>query len=65
MKTSDLTGPEPTARKHWEEPCIALERSLQVSAQGGPPSGAPPGGPGPQFGFMGPLTGSGQTGTCI
>ena len=40
--SSEQTVAEPAARKRWEEPCIVLERSLEVSAQGGPPGGAPP-----------------------
>ncbi len=46
-------------RKRWEPPAIVLERSLEVSAQGGPPQ------PGfaPQ-GFLGPLGTSGGKGTC-
>lgn len=48
-------------RKHWEAPAIVLERSLEVSAQGGPPSG-PVGAP---SGFLGPLGTSGGAGTCM
>lgn len=44
-------------RKAWETPRIVLERSLEVSAQGGPPGGAP-------NGFIGPLSTSGGQGTC-
>jgi hypothetical protein len=48
-----------SARKRWEAPSIVLERSLEVSAQGGPPSGAP-------SGFLGPLSASGgATGGCL
>ena len=47
---------ETAARKTWETPRIVLERSLEVSAQGGPP-GAP-------NGFIGPLGTSGGSGTC-
>lgn len=46
-------------RKRWEPPAIVLERSLEVSAQGGPPQP----GFGPQ-GFLGPLGTSGGMGTC-
>lgn len=47
-------------RKRWEAPAIVLERSLEVSAQGGPPNpqGSVPGG------FIGPLSLSGGSGTC-
>ncbi len=45
-------------RKAWETPRIVLERSLEVSAQGGPPGGAP-------NGFIGPLSTSGGAGTCV
>lgn len=48
-----------TERKRWERPAIVFERSLEVSAQGGPPQP----GFGPQ-GFLGPLGTSGGTGTC-
>ncbi len=42
-------------RKRWEAPCIVLERSLEVAAQGGGPADPPaPGGP---SGFLGPLGG--------
>ncbi len=44
-------------RKAWETPRIVLERSLQVSAQGGPPGGAP-------NGFIGPLGTSSPQGFC-
>lgn len=47
-------------RKPWQAPAIVLERSLEVSAQGGPPKG-PMGAPG---GFLGPLSASGGAGTC-
>ena len=47
---------ETATRKSWEAPRIVLERSLEVSAQGGPP-GAP-------NGFIGPLSTSGGAGTC-
>jgi hypothetical protein len=46
-------------RKRWEVPSIVLERSLEVSAQGGPPGGAPKG-------FLGPLSASGgNNGGCV
>lgn len=47
-------------RQPWHPPAIVLERSLEVSAQGGPPQ------PGfsPQ-GFLGPLGTSGGKGTCV
>ncbi len=52
------TTPQP-GRKRWEAPAIVLERSLEVSAQGGPPQPyAPP------RGFLGPLATSGGVGTC-
>jgi len=41
------------ARQRWEAPAIVLERSLQVSAQDGPPSG-----------LVGPLNTSGDLGNC-
>jgi hypothetical protein len=47
-------------RKRWEEPAIVLERSLEVSAQGGPPSA-----PGAPNGFLGPLSASGGSGSCV
>ena len=50
----------PSPRKPWQPPAIVLERSLEVTAQGGPPKG-PVGAPG---GFLGPLSGSGGAGTC-
>lgn len=46
-------------RQPWEPPAIVFERSLEVSAQGGPPQP----GFGPQ-GFLGPLGTSGGKGTC-
>jgi hypothetical protein len=61
ISSPEQTGSEPAARKRWEEPCIVIERSLEVSAQGGRPGG-PPGQP---FGYMGPLTGSNIGGTCF
>jgi hypothetical protein len=48
------------ARQRWEAPAIILERSLQVSAQDGPPN--PMGGP--PSGLLGPLGTSGDTGNC-
>ncbi len=51
----------PAGRKRWEAPCIVLERSLEVSAQGGPPTGGQGGVPN---GFIGPLGLSGSKGTC-
>jgi hypothetical protein len=54
---TNLTLP---ARQRWEAPAIILERSLQVSAQDGPPN--PVGGP--PNGFLGPLGTSGDTGNC-
>lgn len=47
-------------RQPWEPPAIVFERSLEVSAQGGPPG---PPGFGPQ-GFLGPLGTSGNSGNC-
>ena len=47
-------------RKPWQPPAIVLERSLEVSAQDGPPKG-PMAAPG---GFLGPLGTSGGSGTC-
>lgn len=47
-------------RKPWQPPAIVLERSLEVSAQGGPPQG-PMAGP---SGFLGPLSASGGSGQC-
>ena len=57
-----------TARKDktkaWEEPAIVLERSLEVSAQGGGPAG--PSNPfSARSGFLGPLSLSpSQEGNC-
>lgn len=48
-------------RKRWEAPAIVLERSLEVSAQGGPPTGIQGGAP---SGFIGPLGTSGSSGGC-
>jgi hypothetical protein len=47
------------ARQRWDVPAIILERSLQVSAQDGPPNpmGAPDG-------LLGPLGTSGDIGGC-
>jgi hypothetical protein len=63
MKTtsSESIVPEPKARKRWEEPCIVLERGLEVSAQGSPPGSNPFQ---PPNGFLGPLGTSGGSGTC-
>lgn len=47
-------------RQPWQPPAIVFERSLEVSAQGGPPQP----GTGPQ-GFLGPLGTSGGKGTCV
>jgi hypothetical protein len=46
------------SRKRWQAPAIVLERSLEVSAQGGGPQGVPNGG------FLAPLSASGGSGTC-
>jgi hypothetical protein len=48
------------ARQRWEAPAIVLERSLQVSAQDGPPN---PVGSLPN-GMLGPLGTSGDSGGC-
>jgi hypothetical protein len=60
-----LGQPSPADRKFWEDPCLTLERALEVSAQGG----RPPTGGGPEFrpdrGFLGPLGTSGGTGSCF
>ncbi len=53
------TQPSSPTRHPWETPAIVLERSLEASAQGGPP--VPPGAP-PSF--LGPLGVSGDTGQC-
>lgn len=47
----------------WEDPCMILERALEVRAQGGPPGGGPPEG-GLDRGFLGPLSASGGSGYC-
>ncbi len=56
--TIDHTTPPSPNRRPWETPAIALERSLEASAQGGPP--VPPGAPS----FLGPLGTSGNSGQC-
>jgi hypothetical protein len=58
MSNTDTT-PQP-GRKLWEAPAIVLERSLEVSAQDGPPQpyAAP-------NGYLGPLFSSGNKGTCV
>lgn len=47
-------------RQPWQAPAIVFERSLEATAQGGPPQ--------PPFqqvqGFLGPLGTSGNTGQC-
>jgi hypothetical protein len=68
LSSPEQTIPESAARTRWEEPRIVLERSLIVSAQGGPP-GAPPGfkaegAPMRPFGYLGPLDTSQDTGMC-
>jgi hypothetical protein len=51
------------AKKTWEDPCFTVERMLEVSAQGRPPTGGAP-----EFrpfqGFLGPLSTSGGSGNC-
>jgi len=64
-----LSIPDPrtlSAKTLWEDPCITLERILEVKAQGGPPG---EGGPnlGDNRGFLGPLNvsaSSSTTGFC-
>jgi hypothetical protein len=67
ISSSEQPIPESAARARWEEPRIVLERSLQVSAQGGPPGspGRPNGAPMQPFGLLGPLGTSGDVGGCI
>lgn len=52
------------AKKVWEDPCLTLERTLELRAQGGPFPGRPPEG-GPYPGFLGPLGASGGLGQCL
>ena len=67
MQTSTIASYSdqlPASTKHlWEDPCITVERDLEVSAQGGPPPSDAPG-LGPNRGFLGPLSTSGAKGTC-
>ena len=51
-----------TPKGVWEDPCITLERDLDVRAQGGPPD---PGGFRSGPGYLGPLGGQpGSPGSC-
>ena len=60
-KMTELNASRFQVRKVWEEPRIVLERSLEVSAQDGPPGFDPTGG----SGFLGPLsTSAGNNNTC-
>jgi hypothetical protein len=47
----------------WEDPCITLERDLEVRAQSRPPTGGAPEF-GPLNGFLAPMGTSGGTGQC-
>jgi hypothetical protein len=53
-----------SAKAQWEDPIITLERSLHLQAQGGPPTGGPSES-GPNYGFVGPLSGSPPQGGCL
>ncbi len=66
MSTSLSVSELPTSpvKGLWEDPCITLERALEVRAQGGPPAGGPPQS-GPNLGFVGPLNGSQPSGNCF
>ena len=61
ISQSDASTALLSARQRWEAPAIVLERSLEVSAQDGPPTDpnlAP-------YGVLGPLSSSaGPTGPC-
>lgn len=52
------SGVQPTtlSKMIWEDPCITLERDLEVRAQGGPPGDQPQWAP---RGVLGPLSVSG------
>lgn len=64
MSTTLSTAPDVLSAKNvWEDPCVTLERALEVRAQGGPPAGGPPES-GPSLGFLGPLNGSPPSGNC-
>lgn len=54
--------PTPSAKRFWEDPCITLERDLELRAQGGPP-GSGPDAPWRPPGMLGPLNTSGN-GNC-
>jgi len=61
--TIEYFGDQPTvnSKMAWEEPCITLERDLEVRAQGGPPGDQPQWAP---RGFLAPLGTSGKPGGC-
>ena len=67
MQTSTISShldQLPSSAKHlWEDPCITVERILEVSAQDRPP-GSGPSRPGAGPGFLGPLSTSGGSGGC-
>jgi hypothetical protein len=56
-----ISGDQPAtiSKMLWEDPCITLERDLEVLAQGGPPGEQPQWAP---KGFLGPLSVSGGPG---
>ena len=54
---------QPSARKAWAEPVILLERSLEVAAEGVPPTDRR-GARERSNGFLGPLGTSGGSGLC-
>lgn len=61
-KTTELNASRPQARKVWEAPRIALERSLEVSAQGSPPGFDAL----DKSGFLAPMNTSGKpNGVCL
>ena len=53
----------PTTRKAWEAPAVVLERSLEVAAEGVPPTERR-GARVRSNGFLGPLGTSGGSGLC-
>jgi hypothetical protein len=58
-----ISGDQPAtiSKMLWEDPCITLERDLEVRAQGGPPNFGPQGIPN---GSLRPLNASQPNGVC-